>query len=110
MDTKEREALLEALLAGRLPDDNGRFGPFGGRYVPETLMPAIERVTYGVKQILPSAEFQRALLRELKLWVGRPTTLTPLPTLSPELAPMTEFAAATVPNVPVVPLPQVTAP
>jgi tryptophan synthase beta chain len=82
MDTKEREALLEALLAGRLPDDNGRFGPFGGRYVPETLMPAIERVTYGVKHILPSTEFQRALLRELKLWVGRPTTLTPLPTLS----------------------------
>ena len=44
MDTKEREALLAALLDGRLPDENGRFGPFGGRYVPETLMPAIERL------------------------------------------------------------------
>ncbi len=55
METKEREALLAALLDGRLPDKNGRFGPFGGRYVPETLMPAIERLTHGVEHILPSA-------------------------------------------------------
>jgi tryptophan synthase beta chain len=82
METKEREALLAALLEGRLPDENGRFGPFGGRYVPETLMPAIERLMHGVKHILPSAEFQTALKRELKSWVGRPTTLTPLPTIS----------------------------
>jgi tryptophan synthase beta chain len=82
METKEREALLAALLEGRLPDENGRFGPFGGRYVPETLMPAIERLMHGVKHILPSAEFQTALKRELQSWVGRPTTLTPLPTLS----------------------------
>ena len=36
LDTKEREALLAALLDRRLPDKNGRFGPFGGRYVPDT--------------------------------------------------------------------------
>ena len=61
METKERESLLQALLDGRLPDKNGRFGPFGGRYVPETLMPAIERLTHGVEHILPSADFQAAL-------------------------------------------------
>ena len=82
MDNKEGEALLCALLDGTLPDRNGRFGPFGGRYVPETLMPAIERLTHGVEHILPSADFQRALARELKAWVGRPTALTPVPTLS----------------------------
>jgi tryptophan synthase beta chain len=82
METKEREALLAALLDGRLPDKNGRFGPFGGRYVPETLMPAIERLTYGVEHILPSVRFQRALDHELKSWVGRPTALTHAPTLS----------------------------
>jgi tryptophan synthase beta chain len=82
METKEREALLAALLDGRLPDKNGRFGPFGGRYVPETLMPAIERLTHGVEHILPSAEFQSALGRELKSWVGRPTALTHAPMLS----------------------------
>ena len=53
METKEREALLADLLAGKLPDKNGRFGPFGGRYVPETLMPAIERLMHGVEHILP---------------------------------------------------------
>jgi len=81
METNEREALLAALLEGRLPDRNGRFGPFGGRYVPETLMPAIERLMHGVKNILPSAEFQRTLLREQKSWIGRPTAVTHLPTV-----------------------------
>ena len=82
MDTKEREALFEALLDGRLPDENGRFGPFGGRYVPETLMPAIERLMHGVRHILPSPEFQAALTREQRSWIGRPTALTPVPSLS----------------------------
>jgi tryptophan synthase beta chain len=82
METNERESLLAALLDGRLPDKNGRFGPFGGRYVPETLMPAIERLTHGVEHILPSADFQAVLGRELKSWIGRPTALTPVPTLS----------------------------
>ena len=82
METEGSEALLAALLGGRLPDANGRFGPFGGRFVPETLMPAIERLTYGVQHILPSAEFQRTLVGELKSWVGRPTALTHAPTLS----------------------------
>jgi tryptophan synthase beta chain len=81
METKEREALLTALLEGRLPDENGRFGPFGGRYVPETLMPAIARLMHGVEHILPSAEFQAALARELKGWIGRPTALTHVPAI-----------------------------
>jgi tryptophan synthase beta chain len=82
METTEREALLAALLAGRFPDANGRFGPYGGRFVPETLMPAVERLTYGVEHILPSPEFQAKLKDELKSWVGRPTALTHAPTLS----------------------------
>ena len=39
-------------------------------------MPAIERLTHGVEHILPSADFQAALGRELKSWIGRPTALT----------------------------------
>ncbi|HEX5046738.1 MAG TPA: tryptophan synthase subunit beta [Gammaproteobacteria bacterium] len=82
IDPKERESLLDALLARRLPDRNGRFGPFGGRFVPETLMPAIARLEHGVEHILPSPEFQSQLANELKSWVGRPTALTHAATLS----------------------------
>ena len=78
----DRDALFAALLARRLPDENGRFGPFGGRYVPETLMPAIERLAEGVATILPSADFQRRLASELTSWAGRPTALTHAHTLS----------------------------
>jgi tryptophan synthase beta chain len=81
-DAKERERLLAALLERRLPDKNGRFGPFGGRYVPETLMPAIARLEHGVEHVLPSVEFQAQLARELRSWVGRPTALTLAATLS----------------------------
>ena len=51
-------ALLEALLDGRLPDKNGRFGPFGGRYVPETLMPAMSRLSDGVTNTWANQAFQ----------------------------------------------------
>jgi len=76
MTNTDHRELLTALLDGQLPDANGRFGPFGGRYVPETLMPAIERLTKGVYDILPDAAFQRRLNDELTSWVGRPTALT----------------------------------
>jgi tryptophan synthase beta chain len=81
-DPAERERLLAALFERRLPDHNGRFGPFGGRYVPETLMPALARLEHGVTNILPSAEFKRELMNELASWVGRPTALTHARTLS----------------------------
>jgi tryptophan synthase beta chain len=69
--------LLADEIAGRLPDARGRFGPFGGRYVPETLIPALERLEAGMKEYLPRADFQQALNDELANWVGRPTALTP---------------------------------
>ncbi|HTT01269.1 MAG TPA: tryptophan synthase subunit beta [Steroidobacteraceae bacterium] len=72
----EREQLLAAVVAGRLPDARGRFGPFGGRYVPETLIPALERLEQGIREQLPRADFQAALAGELATWVGRPTALT----------------------------------
>ncbi|MHB1815692.1 MAG: tryptophan synthase subunit beta [Steroidobacteraceae bacterium] len=67
---------LQELIAGRFPDARGRFGPFGGRYVPETLIPALERLTEGVQAHLHDAEFRQALASELATWAGRPTALT----------------------------------
>ena len=72
----EARALLKATVAGELPDDRGRFGPFGGRYVPETLVPAFERLEKGVKEHLHAEAFQSELRKELRDWVGRPTALT----------------------------------
>jgi len=79
---KERAQALDALLAGRFPDERGRYGPFGGRYVPETLIPAHERLESGARRWLGDADFQRELQRELREWAGRPTALTPVPRLS----------------------------
>ncbi|MGI9271470.1 MAG: tryptophan synthase subunit beta [Woeseiaceae bacterium] len=76
------KALLQALLDGKLPDERGRFGPFGGRYVPETLVPAFERLEQGVREHLHDESFQKEYRRELREWVGRPTALTHAPRLS----------------------------
>jgi tryptophan synthase beta chain len=64
------------------PDAKGRYGKFGGRYVPETLIPALDRLQAGVDRYLPSVEFQAELAHELKTWVGRPTALSYAGTLS----------------------------
>mgnify|MGYP000647844769 CR=1 FL=1 len=72
----KNERLLADLIAGRFPDARGRFGPYGGRYVPETLIPALERLETGVRDVLPSQGFQQRFTRELATWVGRPTALT----------------------------------
>ncbi|MBX5461946.1 MAG: tryptophan synthase subunit beta [Steroidobacteraceae bacterium] len=63
-------------MAGKFPDARGRFGPFGGRYVPETLIPALERLEQGMRDHLHTAEFETDFARELKSWIGRPTALT----------------------------------
>ena len=54
----------------------GAIGPFGGRYVPETLIPAVERLERGVREHLHAKDFQQEFTGQLKSWVGRPTALT----------------------------------
>ncbi len=78
----EPERLLADELAGKFPDARGRFGPFGGRYVPETLIPALERLEVGMREHLPREDFRAEVARELDTWVGRPTPLSHAPRLS----------------------------
>jgi tryptophan synthase beta chain len=78
----EAKMLLDAAVKGEMPDNRGRFGPFGGRYVPETLVPAFERLEAGVKEHLHDPAFQAEFQKELREWVGRPTALTFAPQLS----------------------------
>ncbi len=63
------------------PDAKGRYGAFGGRYVPETLVPALDRLQAGVDRFLPDPGFQAEYASELMSWAGRPTALTRATTL-----------------------------
>ena len=58
-----------------MPDSNGRFGPFGGRFVPETLMPALEQLDQAYQSVQEDSDFQRQLDHLLRTYVGRPTAL-----------------------------------
>jgi tryptophan synthase beta chain len=74
--------LREDSPAQTFPDAKGRYGVFGGRYVPETLVPALDRLQAGIDRYLHSADFQSEFTSELKTWVGRPTALSYAATLS----------------------------
>src|SRR5205085_3304264 len=53
----------------------GRFGPYGGQYVPETIMPALEELDTGFREAMADAAFQAELQRLLSTYVGRPTPI-----------------------------------
>ena len=58
-----------------LPDARGRFGPYGGRYVPETLMFALEQLTAAYEEARHDPAFQAEFHRILHDYVGRPSPL-----------------------------------
>jgi tryptophan synthase beta chain len=58
-----------------VPDARGRFGPYGGRYVPETLVSALEQLTAQYQAAKEDAEFQRLFHYYLEEYVGRPSPL-----------------------------------
>ena len=59
-----------------------RFGPFGGKYVPETLIPALEELERAFAVAVDDPAFQSELVHLLREYVGRPTALTFAPRLS----------------------------
>ena len=68
-----------------LPDASGRYGAFGGRFVPETLMPAVEELEEAFGAVRGDAAFEAELSSLLKDYVGRPTPLYYAENLSQEL-------------------------
>jgi len=62
-------------VANALPDAQGRFGEFGGRYVPETLMSVLLDLEKKYAEVKADPEFQAELAGLLKSYVGRPTPL-----------------------------------
>lgn len=64
---------LAALM--QLPDERGHFGPYGGRFVSETLMGALQDLERVYEKLSKDAEFQKEFDRDLAHYVGRPSPL-----------------------------------
>jgi tryptophan synthase beta chain len=58
-----------------LPDDRGRFGDYGGKFVPETLMAALDELEAAYRQAKDNPDFQARLAHLLHSYAGRPTPL-----------------------------------
>ncbi len=67
------------------PDAHGRFGPYGGRYVPETLMGPLHELEEAYAEARRDAAFRAEFQGLLRDFVGRPTPLLRAPGLSQEL-------------------------
>src|SRR2546428_1653427 len=66
---------MSAIASFILPDAQGRFGPYGGRFVPETLMHPLQELEAEYFRAQRDPEFQRELQYYLKEFCGRPTPL-----------------------------------
>ena len=59
-----------------VPDAHGHFGPYGGQFVPETLMPALAELENAYRQAQADPEFWAELDQLFRTYVGRPTPIT----------------------------------
>ncbi len=59
-----------------VPDARGYFGEFGGRFVPETLVPALDELTVAYREAMADPAFQARLLDLQRTYTGRPTPIT----------------------------------
>lgn len=59
-----------------VPDERGKFGPYGGQFVPETLMPALAELITAYQECQQDPAFQDEFHHVLKSYVGRPSPLT----------------------------------
>ena len=65
----------DALSTATRPNSQGRFGRFGGQYVPETLIPALQELEHAAAQAWQDPAFIKELNHLLRTYVGRPTPL-----------------------------------
>ncbi|MCA9911415.1 MAG: pyridoxal-phosphate dependent enzyme, partial [Anaerolineae bacterium] len=67
------------------PDERGYFGDFGGRFVPETLMPALDELTIAYREAMADEAFRARLAQLQATYTGRPTPVTYAARLSEQL-------------------------
>lgn len=75
MSLASEPAADAARASQNVPDASGRFGPYGGRFVPETLTRALDELAVEYAKARKDPEFQRELDYLLKNYVGRPSPL-----------------------------------
>ena len=68
-----------------MPDAHGKFGPYGGRFVPETIVPALDDVTEAFEEFRDDPAFLGEYQHLLKTYVGRPTPVSHAQRLSQHL-------------------------
>ncbi len=78
------------------PIDEGRFGPYGGRYVPETLMFALRQLSEHYEQARGDPEFQKQFDYYMKQYVGRPCPLYFAERLTKEAGGAASFSSAKI--------------
>ncbi|EEF62227.1 tryptophan synthase subunit beta [Pedosphaera parvula] len=76
---------MSAIATSSVPDKQGHFGPYGGRYVPETLMHPLQELEAEYFRSQTDPEFQKELQYYLREFVGRPTPLYHAERLTREL-------------------------
>src|SRR4026208_1438338 len=76
---------MSAVATEQLPDAAGHFGPYGGGYVPETLMHPLQQLEEEYFRAQRDPQFQRELDYYLREFCGRPTPLYFAERLTPEL-------------------------
>ena len=76
---------LEERLIGQYPDANGHFGPYGGRFVAETLMGPVEELRQAYERYRDDPDFRAEFEHDLATYVGRPSPLYLAERLSEQL-------------------------
>jgi tryptophan synthase beta chain len=71
--------------SAEVPDERGYFGEFGGRFVPETLIPALDELTDAYREAMADPEFQQRLAQLQATYTGRPTPISYAQRLSEHL-------------------------
>jgi tryptophan synthase beta chain len=76
MSTESRLQTIYPDYTQQFPDANGKFGTYGGRFVPETLMPVLDDVISAYDEFREDAAFRAEYQHLLATYVGRPSPLT----------------------------------
>ena len=66
---------MKSNVVSSMPDERGRFGDYGGKFVPETLMVALEELEGAYRKLKGDEDFQRELASLFSTYAGRPTPL-----------------------------------